>query len=235
MSEPYAQILRTGGWSLPAPWRRVLLLVPPLALAAWTILHPRPDENDMQAVMDVATWFMVFHMIQLPLVGLVALSVLALAADFGRVDTWTTRLGIGAFLLFFGAYDSVAGIATGLAMRSARDLPPAQQDGVWETVKDWPGFEPSVFSLNVIGTLGWVVAVGALAVAARRAGAPRSHWILLALAAVFLLGGHPAPFGTLAFGSLLLAALLHERHASRPGLPPAAAGRVEPSDEVRAS
>jgi hypothetical protein len=166
---------------------------------------------------------MVFHVIQLALLGLVALSVLLLADDFGRAGAWTTRLGVGIFLLFFGAYDSIAGIATGLAMRTARDLPAAQQDGVWAVVKDWPGFEPAVFSLNVVGTLGWVVAVGALAVAARRMGAPRSQWIFVALAALFLMGGHPAPAGTVAFGSLFVAALLRERSA-------AAAGRVEASD-----
>jgi hypothetical protein len=210
-------------WRLSRTWRRVLLLGPPLALAAWTIVHPRPDENDPQAVMDVATWFAVFHFVQLALLGLVALSVLLLADDYGRAGAWTTRLGVGVFLLVFGAYDSIAGIATGLAMRTARDLPAAQQDGVWAAVKDWPGFEPSVFSLNVVGTLGWVVAVGALAVAARRMGAPRSQWILIALAALFLMGGHPAPAGTLAFGSLFLAALLRERSA-------AAAGRVEASE-----
>jgi hypothetical protein len=210
-------------WRLSPTWRRALLLGPPLARAAWTIVHPRPDENDPQAVMDVATWFMVFHVIQLALLGLVALSVLLLADDFGRASAWTTRLGVGVFLLVFGSYDSIAGIATGLAMRTARDLPPAQQDGVWAAVKDWPGFEPSVFALNVVGTLGWVVAVGALAVAARRMGAPRSQWIFIALAALFLMGGHPAPAGTLAFGSLFLAALLRERSA-------AAAGRVDASD-----
>jgi hypothetical protein len=210
-------------WRLSPTWRRALLLGPPLALAAWTIVHPRPDENDPQEVMDVATWFMVFHVIQLALLGLVALSVLLLADDFGRADAWTTRLGVGVFLLFFGAYDSIAGIATGLAMRTARDLPAAQQDGVWAVVKDWPGFEPAVFSLNVVGTLGWVVAVGALAVAARRMRAPRSQWIFVALAALFLMGGHPAPFGTIAFGSLFVAALLRERSA-------AAGGRVQASD-----
>jgi hypothetical protein len=230
MSQSSTPTARASAWQLPGAWRRVVLLGPPLVLAAWTILHPRPDENDMQAVMDVATWFMTFHVIQLVLLGLVALSVLLLADDFGRSGAWTTRVGVGAFLLFFGSYDSIAGIATGLALRTARDLPPAQQEGVWETVKDWPGFEPSVFSLNVVGTLGWVVAVGALAVAARRAGAPRSQWILIALAAFFLMGGHPTPFGTLAFGCLFLAALLHERSASRAAPGPAAARRLEPSD-----
>ncbi|HYM63533.1 MAG TPA: hypothetical protein VES61_02535 [Gaiellaceae bacterium] len=136
-----------------------------------------------QAVMDVATWF---------------------------AAAWTTQLGIGVFLVFFSAYDSVAGIGTGLAMRSARDLPAVQQDGIFAAVKDWPGFDPATFSINIVGTLGWVVAVGALAVAARRAGAPRAQWIFIGLAAFFLMGGHPFPFGTIAFGCLFVAAVLRE-------------------------
>ena len=154
-------------------------------------------------------WFAWFHVIQLVLTGLVALSVLLLAADFGRANAWTTRLSIGAFLLFFGAYDTLAGIGTGLAMHSARELPAAQQEGVFTVVKDWPGIGP-VFALSIVGTLGWVIAVGTLALAARRLGASRPEWITLALAAVFLLGGHPFPWGTLAFGSLFVAVLVHE-------------------------
>jgi hypothetical protein len=125
------------------------------------------------------------------------------------------RLGLGVFLVFYSAYDAVAGIGTGLAMRDARDLPPAQQDVVWDTVKDWPGLDPVTFSLAVIGTLGWVVALGSLALAARRSGAARSQWILVALAAIFLLGGHPFPFGTLAFGSLFVACVLVDRARRR--------------------
>lgn len=191
-------------WRLPATLRRLLLLVPPLALAVLEIFHPAPEAN-AQAVMDVAAWFAVFHAIQLVLIGLVGMSVLLLADSFGRAAAWTTRLGIGVFLVFYSAYDAVAGISTGLAMRNARDLPAAEQEGVWVTVKDWPGLDPAVFSLAVVGTLGWVVAVGALARAARRQGAPRSQWILIGLAAFFLLAGHPFPGGTLAFASLFIA------------------------------
>ena len=167
-----------------------------------------PDFN-VQALLDASTWFAWFHVIQLVLTGLVALSVLLLAADYGRANAWTTRLGIGVFLVFFSAYDTLAGIGTGLAMHTARDLPAAQQEGVFAVVKDWPGVGP-VFALSIVGTLGWVVAVGALALAARRLGASRPEWIALALAAVFLLGGHPFPQGTLAFGSLFVAVLFHE-------------------------
>ena len=201
-------------WQLPLPVRRALLLTPPFMLAALEVFHPDPEFNS-QALMDASTWFAVFHVIQLVLTGLVAISVVLLADDFGLSTTWATRLGIGVFLVFFSAYDTLAGIGTGLAMRSARDLSAAQQEGVFAVVKDWPGLGPP-FALSIVGTPGWVVAVGALAIAARRLGAPRLEWIFLALAAVFLLGGHPFPAGTLAFGSFFIAALLHEWVSARP-------------------
>lgn len=210
-------------WPLPTRLRRVLLLAPALALAGLEILHPQPDVNP-QAIMDVSTWFAVFHVIQLVLAGLVAVSVLLLADGLGPAAARATQLGVGVFLVFFSAYDAVAGIATGLAMRSARDLTVEQQQGVFEVVKDWPGLSPP-FALSIIGTGGWVLAVGAVALGLRRRGAPRPVWILLGLAALFLLGGHPFPAGTLAFGCFFLGALLHERSAMDrpapvPGSPP---------------
>jgi hypothetical protein len=195
-------------WWLPQPLRRALLLTPPFALAVLEIFHPQPDAN-VQSMLDASTWFAVFHVIQLVLIGLVAMSVLLLAADFGRATAWTTRLGLGVFLVFFSAYDTLAGIGTGLAMRNARGLSAEQQGGVFTVVKDWPGVGPP-FALSIVGTLGWVIAVGALALAARRLRASRLEWITLALAAVFLMGGHPFPYGTLAFGCLFVAVLFHE-------------------------
>ena len=110
-------------WQLAPGARRLLLLAPPLLFAGFTILHPQPDQNT-QALMDASTWFMAYHMIQLPLLGLVAVSVIVFADEFRRAGAWPTWIGMGAFLIFFSAYDTLAGIGTGLAMRSARDLTP---------------------------------------------------------------------------------------------------------------
>ena len=200
-------------WQLSTRTRRVLLLAPPLVLAVFTVLHPQPDEN-APSLMDASTWFMGFHMIQLGLVGLVAVSVFVLADQFHRAHAWQTCLGMGLFLVYFSAYDTLAGIGTGLAMRSARDLPTSQQEALFDIVKNWPGLEPWVFWLSIVGTFGWVLALGYLAVVARGAHAPRSEWLFVALAAFFLLLGHPAPFGTIAFGSLFLAAVIHERRST---------------------
>ena len=204
---------RGAARALPATLRGVLLLVPPLLLAGLEIVHPQPDEN-AQALMDVATWFAGFHVIQLVLTGCVALSVLSLADSYGCANAWVTRLGIGVFLVFFSAYDAVAGIGTGLAMRTARDLSAAEQQAVFDVVKDWQAVGPP-FALSIVGTAGWVAAVGALALAARRRRAPRPEWIFIGLAAVLLLGGHPFPMGTLAFGCFFIGARLHELRGSR--------------------
>jgi hypothetical protein len=116
-------------WPLPVLLRRVLLLVPPVLLAGLEVVHPQPRMN-VQALMDVSTWFATFHAVQLALIGLVAVSVLLLADRFRRATAWATRIGVGMFLVFFSAYDTLAGIGTGLAMLSARTLSAAQQEGV---------------------------------------------------------------------------------------------------------
>ena len=219
MATAYSPTLpHSEAWQVSTPLRRVLLLAPPFLLAAWATVHPAPDVN-AQAVMDVATWFAVFHVVQLVLVGLVTLTVLLLADAYGAARSWTVRLGLGVFLIFFTAYDAIAGIATGLAMRHARDLPAAQQEGVWQTVKDWPGLDAPVFALSIVGSLAWVVALVAIALAARRAGVARAEWIFVALAGVFLLGGHPFPFGTIALGCVYVAVLLHLRASLRARAP----------------
>jgi len=193
-----------------ATLRRVLILAPPLVVAVYEVFHPMPDVT-AAAVMEVAGWFALFHAIQLVLFTFLVLSIALLAQNLGVLEHWATRLGLVVVLVFFSAYDAIAGIATGLAMRAARDLPAAEQNAVFEVVKDWPGFDPAVFAIGVVAILGLVLALGMLTVGARRLRVGRGPVILLALATITALGGHPYPFGTVAFGCLFLAALWLDR------------------------
>ncbi len=128
--------------------RRLVLLGTPLALAVLEILHPQPVGIDEH--IEQAGRFLAFHVIQLPLIGLVALAVYLLTLGLEGRAASLSRWAAAVFAIFYGAYDTVAGIATGIALR--------------------------------------------------RVGAPRGPLVLLVLAALFLMGGHPFPFGTLAFG-----------------------------------
>lgn len=142
-----------------------------------------------------------FHFAQVPLIGLMALAVYLLTDGLEGRAASVSRWAIG---VFFSAYDAAAGVATGYALRSAQGLSAQAQAAVHEAVWDMPGLS-LIFGLSIVGTAAWVVALIATAMALRRAGASRGPFILLILAGVFLLGGHPFPWGTLAFGCFFLA------------------------------
>jgi hypothetical protein len=203
--------------------RRLVLIGTPLALALLEILHPRPvgvGEN-----VEQGGWFMWFHIIQLPLIGLMVLAVYLLTEGLEGRAVNVSRWAIGVFAVFFSAYDATAGIATGYALRNAQGLSAEAQAAVYEAVIDMPGLS-LIFALSIVGTLGWVVAVISSAIALRRAGVSRGPFVLLILAGVFLMGGHPFPFGTLAFGCFFAATAWLE-------LAPRARARTTEQEAVR--
>jgi hypothetical protein len=173
-----------------------------LALAILQILHPQPV--GVADAVEQGGWFMWFHIIQVPLIGLIALAVYLLTEGLEGRAVRVSRWDIAVFAVFFSAYDAAAGIATGYALRNAQGLPEGAQEAIHEAVIDMPGVS-LIFGLSIVGTGAWVVALIATAMALRRAGAPLGPFILLILAGVFLLGGHPFPAGTLAFGCFFLA------------------------------
>jgi cytochrome bd-type quinol oxidase subunit 2 len=191
-----------------------LILLPPLVLAVYEIFHPQPDVT-AAAVMEVAGWFALFHAIQLVLFPFLVLSIALLAQNLGVFDHWATRLGLVLALVFFSAYDAIAGIATGLAMRTARDMSVAEQNAVFDVVEDWPGFDPVVFAIGAVAVVGLVLSLMMLTIGAHRRRVGLGPVVLLALATVAALGGHPFPFGTVAFGCLFIAALWLERTGYR--------------------
>lgn len=183
--------------------RRLVLLGTPLALAIMEIFHPQP--SGVGESVEQGGWFVWFHIIQLPLIGLIVLAVYLLTEGLEGRAVRVSRWSIGVFAVFFSAYDAAAGIATGFALRNAQRLPAEGQAAVHEAVKDMPELS-LIFGLSIVGTLGWVVALIASAMALRGAGVSRGPFVLLILAGVFLMGGHPFPAGTLAFGCFFLAA-----------------------------
>jgi hypothetical protein len=211
-------------------WRRLVLLATPLALAVLEVFHPHPDS--VAEGVEQGGWFLWFHMIQLVLTGLIALAVYLLTDGMAGRAVSVSRWAIAVFAVFFSAYDAAAGVATGFVLQSAQDLSAEGQTAVYETAIDMPGLS-LIFVLSIVGTAAWVVAVVAAAMAIRRAGASRGPVVLLILAAVFLLGGHPFPGGTLAFGCFFLAAAWLEfapaRLAVSPVLPPAPPGQNRPA------
>jgi hypothetical protein len=84
------------------------------------IFHPHPA--GVADAVERGGWFMWFHIIQLPLTGLIALAVYLLIEGLEGRAVSASRWAIGVFAVFFSAYDAAAGIATGYALRNAQGL-----------------------------------------------------------------------------------------------------------------
>lgn len=112
-----------------------------------------------------------------------------------------SRIGMAFFVVFYTALDSIMGIAGGMLIRSARNLPPDVQAFVAKQV-NLLIFDPIVggSTLSLVGVLGaggWLVGVTAGAIALAQVGVDRLSVILLILAAIFFAMSHTPPSGPL--------------------------------------
>lgn len=170
-------------------------------------------------------WWFTLHMIQTPLVGLVAVGLWLLAGRVGERDgggaialAWLGRVATFVFLIYYTALDSIGGSGLGRAIlnteRLAATVPPQlsadQLQGVilvlntnW--VDRWVGGVGSFISL----TGSWAAFFAALFVALALLLAKRAPWPPLVLLVGFgweLQMSHTMPHGPIAFGLLIVAA-----------------------------
>lgn len=199
----------------PRRGRRLLLYGVPVAVAALGFVHPGGITNpaaDGDTLLHMlghqADLFVVVHLLQLAVFGLLGLVVWRLTDGLKRLAATLSRVAVLAFVVFYTAFDSVAGIAVGVLVQEAQRLPAGDQAGASGLIEayqsSWIVGEFNV--LAVAGTAAWLIALGAAAVALRGRGATRPVAVCLILAGIVFSVGHPAPFGPLGM-ALLLAAI----------------------------
>ena len=183
----------------PARFTRPLLALAIGVPLAWAVLlwfHPNVDPSHVYAdLRDNVVAYQIVHAGTLVFIGLIGLALYLLVRDMPGRAAKISRLAIGPFVLFYAAYESVIGLAIGALVQHGNDAPARQRPAVADAIQSVgdnvivgdPGIVASV------GSLAWIVAVLAAAIAYRQVGAPLLATILLGLS--FMVVSHPPPIG----------------------------------------
>jgi len=171
----------------------------PLAWAVLLWFHPDVDPNNVYGdLRNDLTAYQVVHVGMLIFIGLIGVALYLLVRDMPGTAARISRLAIGPFVLFYGAYETVIGLAIGALVQHGNDAPVSQRPAVADAIQSL-GDNVIIGDPGVVGSVGalaWVVAAIAAAVAYRRAGAPTLAWVLLGLSMAVV--SHPPPVGPIA-------------------------------------
>ena len=181
----------------------------PLAWAVLLWFHPNvaPD-NVYRDLRDEVTAYQIVHVGTLIFIGLMGVALYMLVRDLPGKAATISRLAIGPFVLLYGAYETVIGLAIGALVQHANDAPAGQRPALSDAIQA-VGANVIVGDPGVVGSIGalaWITAVIAAAVALRRAGAPILATVLLGLSLVVV--SHPPPIGPIGLACFASAVLM---------------------------
>jgi hypothetical protein len=190
----------------------VLMVAGPLLWAVLAPFHPDPTGPNIFVSLepDVERWLFV-HISQLVLAPFVAFTVWMMLRGLGSFSANLSRASLAVWLVFFSAYDALAGIGTGVLVREAENVSGQERAG-FAAAADffWNSRLSGHLSwLGIVATIAWPVVALAAAVALRRGGFRWATVTATALSGLIALhGGFPASIG---FAALAVAAVLWSR------------------------
>jgi hypothetical protein len=184
-----------------------LLLAAPLLWVVVAILHPGgvgDEPPPYEGIADDANKWIFVHFSQLVLTPFVAWGVWMLLDGIQSVAATVARVSVVVWMVFFSAFDAIAGIAVGVLTRYANSLAGEEQEAVVGAIDFL--FQDSRFAggnnysvLAGLGQLSWVVLVLAATVALWQAGVSRLIAGATLLSVAFAAhAGYPAAVGLVA-------------------------------------
>jgi hypothetical protein len=184
-----------------------LLLAAPLLWVVVALLHPGgvgDEPPPYEGIADDANMWIFVHFSQLVLTPFVAWGVWMLLDGVQSVAATVARVFVVVWMVFFSAFDAIAGIAVGVLTRYANSLAGDEQEAVVGAIDFL--FQDSRFAggnnysvLAGLGQLSWIVLAIAAAVALWQAGVSRLIAGATLLSVAFAAhAGYPAAVGLVA-------------------------------------
>jgi hypothetical protein len=181
-------------------------------------MHPDGENQLSEAIADEANRWIFVHAAQLVLTPFLAAGVWMLLLGIESVAASIARIALAFWMVFFSAFDAVAGLASGVLVRHATSLAGEEREHVNAAIDFM--FHDSQFAagstISVLSALGqgtWIIVAIAATVALYRAGVSRPIVGATLVSVLFTLhAGFPAAIGLVA---LFIAELL--RFGTPPG------------------
>jgi hypothetical protein len=214
--------------------RRLLLLGTPLLLVILELGHPLLDHmNTISMLSPIATWWIVLHVLLIPLFALMGYSMFLLLQDVQSLAATVCRCATIIFVAFQLGYDTAVGLNSGILVSNANTLPVAQQAVIQQALHQL-FVNPAIFISYYILFVAGIIAICSAAWALYRVGVPHLPLIVL-LGTLFSTYSHALPFGPLGSACFFVAALWIElgwRKSSHIGSEPTATASIAVSTEA---
>jgi hypothetical protein len=189
---------------------RAFMIGAPLAFAALLTQHPMSTGDFYAGVSENVTKWLAVHYGGAVFFPLMALIVWLLVRGLGGRAATVARIALPTFAVFYGVWEALFGIATGMVADAGNGLGTAEREGTVAAFDAIVG-SPLVGEMGVfvsVGSIAWWVGISAAIMALNQAGVRRAALVLLGLGG--LLTFH-VPIGPPALLCLSAAAFMIER------------------------
>ena len=193
-------------------WARFLAAIP-LAWVVVAIVHPQGSGDVYDGLRDEVGLWIGVHLAQPVLaIGLAAVLWILLLDRRGTAAA-VARCAIPVWLVSFTAFDSIAGLATGVAIRHANALAGAEQAGAASAAQYMLDnhFAGSISPVWLIQATAFVTIIIATALVLRSVAASRG--LFVAMLGVALHVFHAGPISAIGLLAITVAVLLANREA----------------------
>ena len=156
---------------------RYLVYAGPLLWAVLIVFHPNPGgDSPYEGIADVVDRWLFVHVGQLILTPFLFLAVWRLLDGLSSAAATVSRAALVVWTVFFSAYDSIQGIATGILTRWANDLAGEEQAAVAraiEFVVEDSRLAGNISAIGLVAGASWLIVAIAAAVALHKAAPGR--------------------------------------------------------------
>ena len=185
---------------------RMILLGTPLVLGILEFGHPLLDHtNPIKMLAPIATWWIVLHLLLIPLFALMGYAIFLLIRDVQSPAATICRYVTVVYISFAIGYDTLVGLTSGVLVSNVGTFTHTQQSILQEAMHQFyisPAITISAYILVVSG----LVSICSAAWALSQAGVPLLPVIVL-VGTILTAYSHALPFGPIGSACFFVAAL----------------------------